>query len=68
MHILLGLLSTIGFVLFALWRLNMAAHAVKELAETAGDIRKWFRRRRWQAKSNFNALRDVWIHARRRLQ
>ncbi len=36
MHILGGLLAAIGVILVILWRMQQAAHAARDVAETAG--------------------------------
>jgi uncharacterized tellurite resistance protein B-like protein len=50
MGILLGLLAVLGAVGMILWRLNQASGAARELAETAGEVQGFFRRRKWQKK------------------
>lgn len=50
MQFLVPLLAAIAGVGVLLWRLNAAADAAKGLAETAGDVHGFFRRRRWQQK------------------
>jgi len=50
MHILGLLLAAIAGVGVLLWRLNAAADAAKGLAETAGEVNGFFRRRKWQKK------------------
>lgn len=50
MGILLGLLAAIGAVGVLLWRVNMAADAVKGLGETAKDARGLVRGWSWRRK------------------
>lgn len=38
MHIILGLLGVLGAAAFFLYRMNMAARAAREVAETAGEL------------------------------
>jgi len=50
MPILLGLLAVLGVVGMILWRLNQASGAARELAEAAGEVQGFFRRRSWRKK------------------
>ncbi len=59
MHILLGLLSAVGIILFALWRINMAVQATRELADAADSARGFFRRSKWRKKLNSDQLKNV---------
>jgi uncharacterized tellurite resistance protein B-like protein len=59
MHIVGLLLAALAGVGVLLWRLNAAADAANELADKAGDVRGFFRRRKWQQKLLSDPLSSV---------
>ncbi len=59
MHIILGLISLIGVVLFAIWRINMAVQASRELVDVAHDAKGFFRRRKWNKKVNADIIQQI---------
>ena len=59
MHILLGLLSAVGILIFILWRVSMAIHAARDIADAANDARGFFRRRKWRKKVNVDLLNQI---------
>jgi uncharacterized tellurite resistance protein B-like protein len=50
MPYLMAILGALGAVGVILWRIKMAADATRDLAEAAGDARKFVRRTRWKSR------------------
>jgi len=48
MPYLMAILGALGAVGLILWRIKMAADATRDIAEAAGDARKYVRRTRWK--------------------
>ena len=59
MPFLLGLLAVLGALGMILWRLNQASGAARDLAETAGEMQGFFRRRKWQKKLANDPLQTI---------
>lgn len=59
MHILLAILGAIGTIVFFVIRANQLNRAGRELAETAGDVKKFVRRSRWQSKTKTDPIKDI---------
>ncbi len=59
MHIILGLISALGMLLFILWRINLAVQAARELGDAADSARGFFRRRKWNKKVNADQLKQI---------
>jgi uncharacterized tellurite resistance protein B-like protein len=56
MAILGGLLAAIGAIAVILWRLQQAAHATRDIADAAGDVRGLVRGWRWRRKANVHPM------------
>ncbi|MDH3232755.1 MAG: TerB family tellurite resistance protein [Alphaproteobacteria bacterium] len=50
MAFLLGIVGVLGTAAVVLWRIKMAADATRDIAEAAGDARKFVRRTRWKSR------------------
>lgn len=59
MSILLGLLAVMGVAGTLLWRLNHAADAAREIADTADTARGLFRRWRWRQRTRVDLLAEI---------
>jgi uncharacterized tellurite resistance protein B-like protein len=59
MSILLGLLAIMGVAGTLLWRLNHAADAAREIADTADTARGLFRRWRWRRRTHVDLLAEI---------
>lgn len=59
MHIILGLISFIGVILFAIWRINLALQASREIVDAAQDAKGFFRRRKWNKKVNADLIQQI---------
>ena len=51
MHIILSLLGVIGAAAFFIWRMNMAAKAAREVADTAGELANLPRKMQFRNKA-----------------
>ncbi|MDX2157045.1 MAG: TerB family tellurite resistance protein [Hyphomicrobiaceae bacterium] len=56
MGILAALGAAIGVILAVLWRMQAAAHATREIAEAASEVRGLFRSWSWRRKANVDPI------------
>ena len=59
MHILLGILSSLGALVFILWRINIAIQVTREIADAADSAKGFFRRHKWRRKVNADQLKQI---------
>jgi uncharacterized tellurite resistance protein B-like protein len=59
MHIILGILSAVGFLAYLLYRANQAAEVGQALGDAASDGRSWVRRFFWRRKSAVDPVRAI---------
>lgn len=59
MHIVLGILTTLGVIAFIIYRVSSAANAARDIGEAAVDAKNAYRRLKWRNKTRVDAMREI---------
>ena len=59
MHILFGILTVVGVIIYIIIRLNRVNQAGRDIVETASDVKNLVRRSRWKASASSAPLAEI---------